>query len=190
LSVYSSLKLGQVKEEIIMNAKKFWLSLWTIPILVGNAVAASINPATATPANITCKTDNNTPRAIATFSEQGTSKEIAILSFPAQYFSSQSAIEHCQKTAATLQALYSKKSGAKYLTAQKLNARTVVCAVERRGMGCDRDSATVLFAIDTEADPSQALYDMLGDEFKQAHPPSPRTVSRIYSNIQPSWWPW
>jgi hypothetical protein len=174
-----------------MNAKKFWLILWTMPIVVGSTIATSIQPSSATPAKIACKTNNNTPSAIATFSEQGKTKEIAILSFPEQYFSSQAALENCQKTATTLQALYSK-GDAKYLTAEKLNEQTVICAVERRGMGCDRDSATVLFAIEGEANPSQALYDMLGNDFKQAQPPNPRTVSRIYSDIQPSWlrWPW
>lgn len=190
LSVYSSLKLGQVKEELFMNTRKTRFLLWTTPVLVGSAIAASIQPATAAPANIACKTDSSTPKAIATISEQGKTKEVAILSFPEQYFSSQAALANCQKTATTLQALYSKKGGAQYLTAEKLDRQTVVCAVERRGMGCDRDSAKVLFAIEKEANPSQVLYDMLGDDFKQAQPPSSRTVSRIYSDIQPSWWPW
>ncbi|MCU0535833.1 MAG: COP23 domain-containing protein [Hydrococcus sp. Prado102] len=174
-----------------MNAKKLCLSLWITPVVIGSTIAASMQASSAAPTNVACKSDTSTPRAIVTFSEQGKTQEIAILSFLPQYFSSQVALENCQKTAATLQTLYSTDK-AKYLTAQKLNEQTVVCAVERRGMGCDRDSATVLFAIDGEVNPSQALYDMLGNEFKQAHPPSSRTVSRIYSDIQPRWlkWPW
>lgn len=172
-----------------MNARKFWLSLCTTPILVASAVTVSIQPSLAAPAKIACKTDTSTPSAIATFSEQGKTQEIAILSFLPQYFSSQAALENCQKTAASLQALY-ETDRAKYLTSQKLDQKTVVCAVERRGVDCNHYSAKVLFALDKEVNPSQALYDMLGDKFKQAQPPSARTVSRIYSDIKPSWWLW
>jgi hypothetical protein len=170
-----------------MNARKSWIPIWTAPIFAWSALAALTPPSNATTANIACNTNADTPTVMATISERGTAKNVSILSFLPQYFSPQAAVQKCQETANTLQALYNT-GNAKYLTAEKLNGQTVVCAVERRGTGCDRYSAKVLFTLDRAANPSQALYDMLGSDFKQSQPPNSRTVSRIYSDIKPRWW--
>jgi hypothetical protein len=167
----------------MINKIKFWM----IPILAGSAVLALVQPSTATPTNITCNSSTDTPKVIATISDRGRAKEIAILNFLPQYFSPTTAVQNCQETAKTLQTLYSS-GNANFLTAEKLDRLPVVCSVERRGVGCNHYSAQVLFTLDRADNPSQALYDMLGSDFKGAQPPSPRTVSRIYSDIKPSWW--
>jgi hypothetical protein len=174
---------------MIMNAKKSLVSLGSLPLLAFGAISAFPQPSSAATTNITCGTTASTPTVMATISDAGKQKNVAILSFLPQYFSEQSAVQNCQKTAETLKSLYSNGNTG-YLTAEKLNRSSVVCAVERRGIGCDRDSARVLFTLDRAENPSQALYEMLGSDFKQSQPPSSRTVSRTYVDIEPRWWFW
>ncbi|KAB8331906.1 hypothetical protein SD80_020505 [Scytonema tolypothrichoides VB-61278] len=171
-----------------MNTKQ----LWTTPMLALGFVASLTQPSTANTANITCNTNASIPTVIASPAEQGTGKDVTILSFPPQYFSPKDAVQNCQNAAKTLQTLYSTDR-ANYLTNDKVNSKPVVCVVERRGLGCDRDNAQVLFTLASGVNSSQALYEMLGSNFKQAQPPDARTVSRIYSDIKPKsngrrWW--
>jgi hypothetical protein len=151
------------------------------------AVRAETNDKNTT-ANITCNSDAIAPTVVATVTEQNRSQKVEFLTFPKKYFSSKSAIEQCQSAAKTLQTLYSSDR-MNYLASDLLNGKPTVCAVERRGLGCDSANAQVLFAFDRTVDPSQALYDMLGDNFKQSERPDTRTVSRIYTDLRPRrWW--
>jgi hypothetical protein len=174
--------------DVSMKKKSACPTLWTVPLLALGGLGVLTQPSTASSANVVCDTHTATPTVIATLSRQGSSEDVPILNFLPQYFSSQEALNNCQNTANTLQSLY-ERDNVKYLTSDKLNDKAVVCAVERRGIGCDHYSARVLFTLNQAANPSQVLYDMLGKDFKQASPPNSRTVSRIYSDIRPSWWP-
>ncbi len=166
--------------------------MWTTPIFALSLAASLSQPSTAATANVACKTNASVPTVIATFSEQGTEKEVTVMSFLPEYFSPKDALQNCQNTAKTLQTLYNTER-ANYLTNDKVNSKSVICVVERRGIGCDRDTAQVLFTLNSTVNSSQALYEMLGSDFKQAQPPDARTVSKIYSDLKPKrsprWWP-
>ncbi|WP_290887177.1 COP23 domain-containing protein [Fischerella sp.] len=174
-----------------MNKRLSWVTiLGMAPIFAFSAVATVAQPSpVSSTINITCNTDtSSTPTAIATSSAQGSARNITIISFLPQYFSTQDAVQNCQNTAKILQELY-KTGRAHYLTNDKLKAQPVVCAVQRRGVGCNHYSAQVLFALDAKVNSSQALYEMLGSDFKQSQPPDSRTVSRIYVDIKSKpWW--
>ncbi|MFB2768132.1 COP23 domain-containing protein [Pelatocladus sp. BLCC-F211] len=174
-----------------MNKCLYWVTtLGMSTILASPALAVVAQPSkVAYTMKVTCKTDTATPTVVASFSEQKNVKDLTILSFLPEYFSSQAAVQNCEKTAKTLQALY-QTGRAKYLTNDKSNAQPVICAVERRGIGCNHYSAQVLFALDEKVNSSQALYQMLGSDFKQSQPPDSRTVGKMYTDIKPSWWPW
>ncbi|MGH8001404.1 MAG: COP23 domain-containing protein [Brasilonema sp.] len=176
-----------------MNTTQFWTMAWTTPMLALGFVASLTQPSTANTGNITCNTNASIPTVIASPAEQGTGKNVTILSFLPEYFSPKDAVQNCQNTAKTLQNLY-KTDSANYLTNDKVNSKPVVCVVERRGLSCDRENAQVLFILGSTVNSSQALYQMLGRDFKQPQPPDARTVSRIYSDIKPKsngrrWWP-
>ncbi len=173
---------------VSMKKKSARATLWTIPLLVLGGAGVLTQPSAASSANVACDTHTATPTVIVTVSERASSEDVPILNFLPQYFSFQEALNNCQNTAKSLQSLYEREK-IKYLTSDRLNQRTVVCAVERRGIGCDHYSARVLFTLNQAANPSQVLYDMLGKDFKRSSPPNSRTVSRIYSDIRPSWWP-
>jgi hypothetical protein len=158
------------------------------PILTLGATAALSLPSKASNVQVTCKTNASTPTVILTLVSAGTVKDYTILSFLPEYFSAADAVQNCQNTATTLQAVYDTDSS-KYLTTDKLNDQPVVCSVERRGIGCNHYSAQVLFSLQPTANPSQALYEMLGSDFKQAQRPDARTISRTYTDTKPFWWP-
>lgn len=174
-----------------MNKRQFWTTTtWTAPMLVLGFVASLTQASTATTPNVTCNTNGSIPTVSAIVTEQGTGKDVTILSFLPEYFSPKDAVQNCQNTAKSLQTLY-KTDRTSYLTNDKVNAKSVVCVVERRGIGCAHESAQVLFTLGSTVNSSQALYKMLGSDFKQAQPPDARTVSRIYSDIKPKsrrWW--
>jgi hypothetical protein len=171
-----------------MNKRLSWITILGVSsILASPAVAVVAQPSkVAYTMKVTCKTDTAIPTVVASFSEQKSVKDLNILSFPPEYFSSQAAVQNCEKTAQTLQALY-QTGHAKYLTNDKSNAQPVICAVERRGVGCNHYSAQVLFALNEKVNSSQALYQMLGSDFKQSQPPDSRTVGKIYTDIKPRW---
>jgi Circadian oscillating protein COP23 len=168
-------------------------------ILTTSAIATATTTSLAQPerantANITCNLQATTPAIMATVSEQNDSKEVTMLSFLPQYFSPEAATETCQTTAKTLQSLYND-GRMKYLSSSTLNGQPTVCAVETRGFVCDSNNpqTQILFSFQPDVNPSEALYEMLGSQFKEessSQPHSTRTVSRIYSDFQPrSWWP-
>jgi hypothetical protein len=154
-------------------------SVFSFPVL---EAVAQPNTVTST-MSVTCKANNSVPAVIASFADQENARDLTILSFPSHYFSSQEALQNCENAAKTLQKLY-QAGRANYLTNDKLNTQPVVCAVERRGIGCSHYSAQVLFTLNEKVNASQALYEMLGSDFKQTNPPDSRTVSRIYSDIK------
>jgi hypothetical protein len=138
--------------------------------------------------NITCDTEDVTPSVLGVVSNEYRSQNTEILNFIPEYFSAEAALEQCQSTANTLKRLYSIDR-MNYLSSDTTGGKPTVCVVERRGVGCDSYNSEVLFSLDKSVDPSQVLYDMLGEGFKQSQLPATRTVGRIYTNIKPFWWP-
>jgi hypothetical protein len=76
-----------------------------------------------------------------------------------------------------------------YLASDTVKGKPVICAVERRGLSCDSYNSDILFSLDRSISPSELLYNMLGEDFKGSKAPSARTVSRIYTDLRPLWWP-
>lgn len=174
----------------MMRKRQFCKAICTTSLFSLGMLTSLIQPSAATEVNIVCKTSASTPTIIATAANQVSAKDVMIFSFLPQYFTPKSAIQNCQNTVKILQTLYSKDD-VKYFTADNLKGQSVVCVVERRGIGCTHESAQVLFTFRSTANPAQALYEMLGNSFKQAKPLNIRTVSRIYSDIRPRksfWW--
>ncbi|MBD2201054.1 hypothetical protein H6G33_00355 [Calothrix sp. FACHB-1219] len=171
-----------------MNKWLSWITIGMTPILALGAVTGISAPSKASNVQVTCKANTNTPTVTLTLVHGGTAKDYTILNFLPQYFSASDALQQCQNAAETLQNIYNTGSS-KYLTTDKLNNQPVVCAVERRGVGCDHYSAQTLFSLKPSENPSQALYEMLGKDFKQAQRPDSRTISRTYTETKPFWWP-
>ncbi|MDZ8052357.1 MAG: COP23 domain-containing protein [Aulosira sp. ZfuVER01] len=172
-----------------MNKWQSWVTKGTAPILALGAIAALSQPSTASNVQVTCNTNASMPAVIVTLSKEGKRQDYTILKFLPRYFSAADAVQDCQNTAQSLQAVYDT-GNSKYLTTDKLNNQPVVCAVERRGIGCNHYSAQVLFRFKPTDNPSQAFYEMLGKDFKQAQPADVRTISRTYTDTKPTWWPW
>lgn len=188
LSLYSSLNFDREGGLSNMNKWQSWVTMGTAPILALGVILAVSVPSRANNVQITCKTTDGTPKVILSLAKNGTRENYMMLNFLPKYFSRVSAVQDCQNTAKSLQAVYDTGSS-KYLTADKLNEQAVVCAVERRGIGCNHYSAQVLFVLKPVDNPSQALYEMLGSDFKQAQPSDARTLSRTYTDTRPWWWP-
>jgi hypothetical protein len=188
LSLYSSRNFGQENGLSNMNKWQSWVTMGTAPILALGAIVAVSAPSRANSVQVTCNTNASTPMVILSLAKDGTAKDYMMLNFLPKYFSAVNAVQNCQNTAKSLQSLYDTGSS-KYLTADKLKNQPVVCAVERRGIGCNHYSAEVLFILKPVDNPSQALYEMLGRDFKQAQPSDARTLSRTYTDTKPFWWP-
>ena len=165
------------------------LKLLTISALPLLATTVLVSPGSANSFDVACKTDESTPTIIASITEEGTAKEATILQFLPQYFSPDDAINNCQTAANKLQKLY-KTNSVNYLASDTISdGQSVICAVERRGSSCDSYSSEILFTLAQGTDPSSALYDMLDNGIKQSYPrPDARTVSRMYTDINPSIW--
>ena len=146
-------------------------------------------PANASTVDVSCKADGDTPTIVASLTEEGAAKEATILHFLPQYFSPDDAINNCQTTASKLQELYNTDS-ISYLASDTLSdGQSVVCAITLRGSSCDSYSSEVLFTLARGTEPSSALYNMLDNSIKQSHIHSEhRTVSRIYTDMNPSLW--
>ncbi|MBD2436616.1 hypothetical protein H6G69_07355 [Nostoc sp. FACHB-110] len=158
-------------------------------IVALGAVATFSTPSQANNrVQVTCQANTNTPKVIVTLNKEGTVKDYPILNLLPKYFSSTNALQTCENAAKGLQAIYNADSSM-YLTSDKLNNQSVVCAVERRGIGCNHYSAQFLFSFPSTSNPSQALYEMLGKDFKQAQSSNVRTVSRTYTDTRPWFWP-
>lgn len=137
---------------------------------------------------VTCDQDAAVPTVIATLSNQKASQITPILSFLPEYFSAPEALKNCQNTASQLNIFYNEER-MNYLASDTIDQRPVVCAVERRGLGCDSYNSQLLFSLSEPVNPAELLFNMLGDNFKGSELPSSRTVSRIYTDLRPAWWP-
>ncbi|HEY9767681.1 MAG TPA: COP23 domain-containing protein [Coleofasciculaceae cyanobacterium] len=167
----------------------FVTTIAAVPTITLAIIALSSTRGEAASAvNVTCDRQAAAPTVIATLSNQKASQITPILSFLPQYFSAQQASILCSSTAEKLNAFYSEDR-MNYLASDTIDAKPVVCAVERRGLGCDSYNSEVLFSLDQSVNPTELLYNMLGDNFKGSQLPSSRTVSRIYTDLRPLWWP-
>lgn len=180
-----------------MSKLSFFATVLTIPTIALGAISSFSGAAkAANSVKVSCDTKNAVPRIIATLfnqersssEEAGRSQTFPILSFLPEYFSSQEASINCQTIAASLQNHYDEGK-MNYLASDTINGKPVVCAVQRRGLSCDGYSSEILFSLDKPVSPTKLLYDMLGENFKGSQIPSSRTVSRIYTDLKPSWWP-
>ncbi|MBH8571597.1 hypothetical protein I8752_00855 [Nostocaceae cyanobacterium CENA369] len=171
-----------------MNKWQSWVNVGILPILTLGAMAGLSAPSVAGNVQVSCQTNASMPTVIVTLVLDKV-RNYPIFNFLPKYFSAAEAVQDCQNAAKSLQMAYDT-GDYKYLTTDKLNDRPVVCAIERRGVGCNHYSAQVLFTFNPTNNPSQALYEMLGSDFKQAQPPDVRTISRTYTDTKPSWWPW
>ncbi len=138
--------------------------------------------------DVTCNTEAKIPSVIATIFQAERTQKTTLLKFSPAYFAPKTAVQNCQTSASTLQSAYSTGK-MNYLASDTIEQKPVVCLVARRGVSCDSYSSQILFTLDRSVNPNQVLYDMLGDDFKQGEMPHNRTVSRIYTDITPSWWP-
>ena len=157
-------------------------------IALANATFLSTPGQATNLVGVTCEQKASVPTVIATLSNQKVSQAKSILSFLPQYFSSTEGINLCQKTAEKLNTVYSQNR-MNYLASDTIEGQPVVCAVERRGLSCDSYNSEVLFSVNQSVNPTELLYNMLGGDFKGSKVPSTRTVSRIYTDLRPLWWP-
>lgn len=162
-----------------MSKRRFLLFL--TPLSVGAMWATS---STATTPEIACEM-SGVPTITASFRVEEQEQNVPILSFLPEYFAPEAAARHCGQTAQMLQSLYQQEE-VQYLVSDRLGSRSAVCAVERRGVGCDSYGAHVLFTFNSDVAPNTALYNMLGSELKPAQPPTSRTGSRLYTSIEQS----
>ena len=137
---------------------------------------------------VTCDIQDSIPTVVATFSNQESIQITPILAFLPQYFDSETASLNCQNTAQKLHGFYNQGE-MKYLASDTIEEKPVVCAVARRGVNCDGYNSEILFSLAQPVNPTELLYNMLGNDFKGSQPPSSRTVSRIYTDLRPMWWP-
>ena len=162
--------------------------LASVPIVILASIAIFAKEAQATNAvEVSCDRQGSVPTVIATLSSRGTSQVVSILSFLPQYFSPETAVSTCQNTADKLHTFYNQER-MNYLASDTIDRQPVVCAVERRGLGCDSYSSEILFSAAKAVNPSELLYNMLGENFKGSQIPPSRTLSRIYTELRPSWW--
>lgn len=155
-------------------------------ITVSGSILAT--PAAANQVSVSCQIQADIPTVMATLSNQNASQVTSILSFLPEYFESEQANKLCQGTAAKLDTFYSQNK-MNYLASDIVAGNPVICAVERRGLSCDSYSSDILFSVKRSVSPTELLYNMLGENFKGSHLPSSRTVSRIYTDLRPMWWP-
>lgn len=167
---------------------KIFATIFTIPSLaLAPGSTLPLFASNGTSINVSCNQQTSIPTIITTLTNKERSHDIPMLSFLPEYFSSEVAAASCETTAATLQTLYDNHK-MNYLASDTMNEKPVVCAVERRGLGCDSYNSQLLFSLEKPFSPTKVLYDMLGSDYKGSQLPSPRTVSRIYTDLRPSWW--
>lgn len=180
-----------------MNKIYYLVAAIAISLVLG-AIGSIDNQVDATSAvQVSCDANSaSIPTVTATLSKsqnsasesESVSQKTDILVFLPKYFAPAEAAFSCQKTASSLQEYYSKGE-MNYLASDTIDGKPVVCAVERRGISCGGYNSEVLFSLKQTVDPNQLLYDMLGENFKDSQMPSSRTVSRIYTDLRPTWWP-
>lgn len=175
----------------IMKNLNYLATLTTVPAIALAALGSLSSPSQASntnTVNVTCDLQNSVPTVIATFSNQESMQITPILSFVPEYFAPEEAKLNCQSTAEKLHGFYSQDK-MNYLASDTLGEKPVVCAVARRGVNCSGYNSEILFSLAQAVSPTELLYNMLGNDFKGSQPPSSRTVSRIYTDLRPTWWP-
>ena len=145
-------------------------------------------PAAASVVSVSCEQKADVPTVTATLVNDSVSQITSILSFLPKYFEPSQASQLCQHAAAKLDTFYNQNK-MNYLASDTVAGKPVVCAVERRGLSCDSYNSDILFSLDRSVSPKELLYNMLGDDFKSSQSQSSRTVSRIYTDLRPLWWP-
>jgi hypothetical protein len=172
-----------------MSNLSYLATAMTIPTIALTTIISFPQPGqTSNSVKVTCDKQTSTPTVIATFSNQERSQVTPILSFLPEYFSTEEASANCQNAASKLDTFYNQDQ-MNYLASDTVNEQPVVCAVERRGLSCDSYNSEILFSLAKPVSPTKLLYDMLGENFKGSQLPSSRTVSRIYTDLRPFWWP-
>lgn len=166
-----------------MSIQAYFAAVLTAPII---ALATFSLPAKANNVEISC----NLQQGLPTVSAKSITQEqaaVTILQFLPDYFSASTGLENCRNTAQALQKL--NESGTRgYITSDVVDGQSLVCTVPRRGLGCDSYSSQYLFSFAPNQEPSQALYQMLGQKLKPAQPTTTRTLGRIYTRIDRPWW--
>ncbi|NJK55136.1 MAG: hypothetical protein HC939_03725 [Pleurocapsa sp. SU_5_0] len=166
-----------------------YLALANIPLIaLASSVFLALPGHADSLVNVSCEQKASVPTVTATLSNQNVSQVTSILSFLPQYFDTSQAVQQCKNTAEKLHNFYSQNR-MNYLASDTVKGNPVVCAVERRGLSCDSYNSDILFSLDRSISPSELLYNMLGEDFKGSKAPSARTVSRIYTDLRPLWWP-
>ncbi len=179
-----------------MKQKKYLIKAIFIPIALGTFGLQAKDVSAANSVEVVCDANQGYPTVTAVLanpkpsssSVDAVSQRTAILSFLPEYFAPEEANAACQKTAQSLQGYYARGE-MNYLASDTIDGVPVICAVERRGVSCDGYKSEILFGADSSVNPNQLLYDMLGGNFKDSQIPSSRTVSRIYTDLRPNWWP-
>lgn len=176
-----------------MKKTNYLISAISIPITMGLLGFSGERAYASNQVEVICYGNASVPTVVATLSNSSgaetISRQTEILSFLPKYFSAEEAFISCQKTAESLQSYYAQDR-MNYLASDTIDGKPVICAIERRGISCDGYRSEILFALEKPVDPSQLLYDMLGGNFKDSQIPASRTVSRIYTDLRPSWWPY
>jgi len=174
-----------------MNSKNYLTTLVTIPaIALGATLVFSQSSRAEEVQNIqvVCNVVGDTPTVIAQAPEGESNEQVTLLRLLPQYFESpEMAKSACENTAQTLDKLYSENQ-ANYLTVD-VDDQSIVCAVGDRNSDCGSFDAQVLFKFKPVPgeDSSIAYNNMLGDNYEL--PPSQvRTLTRMYTDIQPRWW--
>ena len=175
-----------------MKKANYFISAISIPITMGMIGFSAESANAINRVEVICNNSGSIPTVVATLSNINSTETVSqsteILSFLPKYFSPEEASLNCQKTAESLHSYYAKDE-MNYLASDTIGGKPVVCAIERRGINCDGYRSEILFALDKPVDPSQLLYVMLGSNFKDSQIPSSRTISRIYTDLRPTWWP-
>jgi hypothetical protein len=166
-----------------MAIKKLFFTIASIPSIMLGTLAALCQPTLAKQVSVVCDYSGVTPKIVATAEREN----VTVLQFVSEYFSPQKALQNCQSTAQKLQTL-NLTDNSKYLTSGLVDRLPVVCAVAQRGSSCNSNSAEILFSLETQTEPIQAFYQMLGKDLKSSQLDNPRTVGRIYADIRPDWW--
>ena len=161
------------------NLQGFFLG---IPAIGISYILAGNQPGVAAAVTVACDVRAEIPALVVTASEGERSESLTMLNFLAEYFTAQEAAQTCKSTAIEMQQLLDSDRPA-YLASGNVDRLPTVCMVPRRGMSCNSSVARTLFSLERVVAPDRALYDMLGEDFKQSERPDTRTVSRIYKDV-------
>lgn len=176
------------KIQAVIPGKSLTIILVASAINLSSIMLFSQDSQASSKLEVSCDTEAEIPSVIATIFQGERTQKTTLLKFEPAYFTPETVVQHCQTAASTLESAYATGE-MNYLASDTIEQKPVVCLVARRGVGCDSYNSQILFILERSVNPNQVLHDMLGDNFKQGELPNHRTVSRIYTDITPSWWP-